>query len=252
MNRKEKFGTKWINILLDDIDPIYEDSYILSIYKYVKKIIGYISNVKTEFKEESISLLKKVLLYLIKNVFDNSINEFLQKDFSNNDKLIEFFKNPDSQLKLEIENDVAVTYNKIIESELYVRELKPFYNSLITDFPNLKSDIKTESANEKKFTENQFIQEREKERENSIEDKTIKMKKLIKEYQESFDELKDKLDNSDLLKFNSIIRKINTFVNRNSSVDDLIKNSEQILLDLNKINELLEKENNNDIFTMFQ
>ena len=78
------------------------------------------------------------------------------------------------------------------------------------------------------------------------------MKKLIKEYQESFDELKDKLDNSDLLKFNSIIRKINTFVNRNSSVDDLIKNSEQILLDLNKINELLEKENNNDMFTMFQ
>jgi len=252
MNRKEKFGTKWINILLDNIDPIYEDSYILSIYKYVKKIIGYTSNVKTEFKEESISLLKKVLLYLIKHVFDDSINDFLQKDFSNIDKLIEFFKNPDSQLKLEIENDVTAKYNEIIESELYVRELKPFYNSLITDFPNLKSEIETESSNEKKFTENQFIQEREKERANSIEDKTFKMKKLIKEYQDSFDELKDKLDNSIILKFNNSIRKINTFVNKNASVDELIKNNEQIVLELNNMNDLLEQENNNELLTMIK
>ena len=32
MNKKEKFGKKWINILLDNIDPIYEDSYILFLY----------------------------------------------------------------------------------------------------------------------------------------------------------------------------------------------------------------------------
>jgi MoxR-like ATPase len=252
MNRKEKFGTKWINILLDNIDPIYEDSYILSIYKYVKKIIGYSSNVKIEFKEESISLLKKVLLYLIKHVFDDSINDFLQKDFSNIDKLIEFFKNPDSQLKLEIENDVTEKYNEIIESELYVRELKPFYNSLIANFSKIKSEIEKECSNEKKLTENQFLQEREKERANSIEDKTIKMKKLIKEYQESFNELKDKLDISLLLKFNNIIRRLNSFANRASSLDHLIKSNDELLNDFDSISKLLEQENNKDMISLIK
>ena len=250
MNRKEKFGTKWINILLDNIDPDYEDRDILSIYKYVKKIIGYSSNVKQEFKEESISLIKKVLLYLIKHVFDNSINDFLDSDFSNNDKLIDFFKNPDSQLKLEIENDVTEKYNEIIESELYVRELKPFYDSLITNFSTLKNDIQNECTNVKQFTENQFIQEREKERDKQIEEKTIKMNKLIKEYQDSFNELQEKLNSSILIKFNNIIRKNNIFMNKNSSIEDLIKNNEQILEEVKKMNELLEKENNNKIMSI--
>ena len=51
------------------------------------------------------------------------------------------------------------------------------------------------------------------------------MKKLIKEYQDSYDELKDKLDNSVILKFNNIINRTNTFVNRITSVDNLIKNN---------------------------
>ena len=170
IKRKEKFGTKWINILLDNIDPIYEDSYILSIYKYIKKIIGYISNVKTEFKEELLSLLKKVLSFLIKHVFDDSINDLLQEDFSCNYELIEFLKNPNSPIKLEIENEVKEKYNEVIESEFYERELKPFYKSFIFDFPYIKSNIEKECANEKKFAENQFIQEKEKERANSIKD----------------------------------------------------------------------------------
>ena len=78
----------------------------------------------------------------------------------------------------------------------------------------------------------------------------MSQKKLIKEYQDSFDELKDKLDNSIILKFNNSIRKINTFVNKNASVDELIKNNEQIVLELNNMNDLLEQENNDELLTM--
>ena len=244
--RKEKFGTKWINVLLDNIDPNYEDNYILSVYKYIKKIIGYSSNVKPEFKEESISLLKKILLNLIKRVFNDSINDFLQKDISDKDSLLEFFKNADYQLKLEIETDVSEKYNEIIESELYVRELKPFYDKFISEFSSYKNDIKAECLKEKQFTENQFIKERERERTNLIDDKTIKMNTLIKEYQEAFKDIKDKLENSKSLKFNDIIRKFNIFVKSETSIEDLLKNTEQIFDDLNnlKINEIVENENN--------
>ena len=245
--RKEKFGTKWINVLLDNIDPNYEDNYILFVYKYIKKIIGDSSNVKPEFKEESISLLKKILLNLIKRVFNDSINDFLQKDISDKDSLLEFFKNADYQLKLEIETDVSEKYNEIIESELYVRELKPFYDKFISDFSSYKNDIKAECLKEKQFTENQFIKERERERTNLIDDKTIKMNTLIKEYQEAFKDIKDKLENSKSLKFNDIIRKFNIFVKSETSIEDLLKNTEQIFDDLNnlKINEIVENENNN-------
>ena len=62
MNNKKSFGTKYINILLDNIDPLYEDNNIISIYKYIKKILGYSTNVKPEFKEECIALLKDIFI----------------------------------------------------------------------------------------------------------------------------------------------------------------------------------------------
>ena len=68
--------------------------------------MGYISNLKTEVKKESILLMKKIFLYLMKHVFDYSINDSLKRDFSNIVKLIRFFKNS--------ENDVAFLKKKIL------------------------------------------------------------------------------------------------------------------------------------------
>ena len=64
---------------------------------------------------------------------------------------MKFFINPDSELKIEIEKDENEKYKEIIESELYVRELKPFYDSFIKNFSVYKTDIENESNKEKKI-----------------------------------------------------------------------------------------------------
>ena len=241
-NKKTNFGTKWINICLDNIDPLYEDSNINSIYKYIKRIIAYSTNVKPEFKNECISLLKKELVEVLKLVFSDSIDNFLNKGFSNPDKLTKFLIDPDSELMVEIENDVNEKYKEIIESDLYVRELKPFYDSMIVNFSKYKQDIETEAQKEKKFTEEQFIQEKEKERIALINDKKDKMSKLIDGYKKTYKELSDKIENSLLLKVNEVLRKIITFSNKNTSIEELIENNGLILEEFNKLDESIEKE----------
>ena len=37
INKREKIGKNWINFLIDNVDPIYEDFDISSIYRYIKK-----------------------------------------------------------------------------------------------------------------------------------------------------------------------------------------------------------------------
>ena len=247
LNKKGNFGTKWINILLDNIDPLYEDINIVSIYKYIKKIMGYTSNVKPEFKNESISLIKKILSEILKLVFKDSIDQFLNKGFSNPDRLMEFFIDPDRQLKIEIENDVNEEYKNIIESQLFVRELKPFYDSLISNYLIYKKAIEDEAQKEKNFTETQFLSEKEKEREGLINDKKEKMNKLIEEYKKLYDELYNKIENSLLLKANDIIRKIIDFTNIKTSIKDLIENIKILLDKFDKLKELIDKENDNKL-----
>ena len=147
----------------------------------MKRIIAYSTNVKPEFKNECISLLKKELVDIL---ISDSIDTFLNKGFSNPDKLTKFLIDPDSELKLEIENDVHEKYKEIIDSDLYIRELKPFYDSIVANFSHYKKDIETETQKEKKFTEEQFIQE-----------KKDKMNKLIEDYKNIYGELNDKMEN---------------------------------------------------------
>ena len=245
--KKDNFGTKWINICFDNIDPLYEDNNISTIYKYIKRIIAYSSNVKPEFKNECISLLKKELVDILKLVFSNSIDNFMNKGFSNPDKLTKFFIDPDSELKIEIENDVNEKYKEIIESELYVRELKPFYDSIVANFAQYKKEIETEAEKEKKFTEEQFIQEKEKERIRLINDKKDKMDNLINEYKKAYGELCDKYGNSLLLKVNGILRKIITFANKNTPIEEIIAKNKLILEELKGLDELIEKEVDNNL-----
>ena len=240
LKRNENFGTKWINFLLENFDPNYEDNNIISIYKYIKRIIGYLSNVKNEFKEVAISLIKRILSHLIKNVFKDSLNGFLQQDFSSNEELIEFFKDPDSLLKRDIEKDITNKYNEIIESQLYVRELKPFYDKFLSYFETDKSNIKSVSNAEKKITESQFLETRENERKNTITSKSDKISNLIGKYQKVFNEFIDTKENSVLIKFNNITRKLKTFDNKETRIDDLIKGTNQALKDLKEIGDLIE------------
>lgn len=117
---------------------------------------------KSEFKNNAFSLLKKVLVEIFKLVFNDSLNDFLNKGFSNPSNLAKFFIDPDSELKKEIENEVNEKYKKVIESDLYVKELKPFYDSTIANFSIYKKDIEDEAIKEKNFTENNFIEEKKK------------------------------------------------------------------------------------------
>ena len=174
----------------------------------------------------------------------------MNKGFSNPTNLTQFFINPDSQLKIEIENELSEKYKEIIESELYVRELKPFYDIFISNFSGYKQEIENEAKKEKKFTEDQFIQEKEKERIGLINDKKDTMNKLIEDYKKIYDELNEKIENSVLIKVNDILRKIISFANKNSSIDDLIENNNKLVLDeFDKINDLIEGENDNRLKT---
>ena len=208
----------------------------------MKRIIAYSTNVKPEFKNECISLLKKELVDILKLVFSDSIDTFLNKGFSNPDKLTKFFIDPDSELKLEIENDVHEKYKEIIDSDLYIRELKPFYDSIVANFSHYKKDIETEAQKEKKFTEEQFIQEKERERIALINEKKDKMNNLIEDYKNKYGELNDKMKNSLLLKINEILRTIITFANKNSSIEKLVEKNKLIMEEFKKLDELIEKE----------
>ena len=164
INCGKEFGTKWINILLDEIDPLYEDSNIISIYKYIKNIIIYSSNIKKEFQKEATSLIKQILSEIFKLVFDDSVNDFLNRQFPNENKLLKFFKNPDNELKIKIEKDVSEDYKNVIESALYKNDLKPFYDNFILNFEIFIKEIKDEINKEKDSTEKLFIEKNEKEK----------------------------------------------------------------------------------------
>ena len=242
IKENKKFDSKWINILLDNIDPDYEDKHIISVFRYLKKIIGYSTNVKEEFKEESISLLKKILSILIQYLFNDSIIDFLNKDFTHtDDKLIEFFKNPDLQLKLEIEKDFTEKYTEIIENDFYVRELKPFYDSFVSKFSSLKKEINDKCNEDKSLTYKKFIQESENQINKLIEDKKEKSIQLIKEYQNEYKKLDNLLKDSYYLKINKILRTFNASVNKNTSINNLIKIMEEIEI-INNNNHLDEKQ----------
>ena len=64
----------------------------------------------------------------------HSMKDFFKREFKSDDKLLDFFKNPDFQLKLEIEKNINKKYHEIIKSEFFIEKIKPFYDSLISNF----------------------------------------------------------------------------------------------------------------------
>ena len=97
------------------------------------------------------------------------MKDFFKREFKSDDKLLDFFKNPDFQLKLEIEKNINKKYHEIIKSEFFIEKIKPFYDSLISNFAVYKNDIEIEYIRVKELAENQFIQECEKEVNDIIE-----------------------------------------------------------------------------------
>ena len=78
-----------------------------------------------------------------------------------------------------------------------------------------------------------------------INDKKIKLNKLIKDYQEAYNELYDYIENPILLKANEMLRKIKSEVNENTSIEGLIDKSKYIYSEFKKFEH--ENETNNEI-----
>ena len=245
LGKKEKFGTKWINIVLDYIDPIYEDTDVLYIYNYLKKIISYFPSIEQEFKEDSLKLIQKIIKEVFFLVFNNSLKDFFKKNIKIENKLMRFIVSPNNELKKEIEEDANENYKELLFKEQCLEDLKPFYEKFIGNFVDIIVDLEKECIKEKENTEKIFLEEKEIEREKIINDETNKMKECIDIYNKHFSELEFTINNCIVYKFNNIIRKVKTWAKDGSSIQSLIDNCNKCLEELKILK--IEKEDDEKI-----
>ena len=213
--------------------------------KFLKKIIEFHFYVNAEFKEYSFKLIKEIIKLLLNLIFDNSLNDFINKSIFNSDKLMNFIINPNSVLYSEIYKNAQLYYKIMLEDFTY-KDFKKYYNEFVLEIPNFIIDIQNEIKKEKKFNINKFKESEETKKKNKIKEKTIRMKDCIKKYIFIYSEV-DNLKNSSLTKFNNIIRKINMWAKKDLPLEDLIKNNKMTLNQINELNELIENENEPDI-----
>ena len=139
LKERESLNSNWINLVLDNISSDIMNQKIHSFYNFFNSLINNLILKQEHLKEFTINELVQYFEEIIELVIKNNFEQILEQNINakNENKILEFIKNPNEYLFKKIKEYVNKTFQDTIDESTILKlsqQFLPEFNEIANKF----------------------------------------------------------------------------------------------------------------------